>query len=98
MSPKPGTRMPRPPETESEQLAFYRALHFLRESVVEEDAANDALIAVYRKQCEFIAEIRPFSSWEDIARILGTTSTIARARFRNYTNTAVKEFLDDGNE
>lgn len=98
MGVRSGMKMPKQPESESEQLAYYRALHFLRESVTDEDAANDALITVYRTQCELIAQIRPFASWDEVGRILGISAIVARTRFRNYTNTAVEEFLDDGTD
>lgn len=90
-----GTKQPRPPQSESEQLAYYKALHFLRESAADEDEANDTLIAIYRQQCEYIAQIRPFASWDEVGRLLGISSQIAQRRFREYTNTAVKEFVDD---
>lgn len=90
-----GSKQPRQPESESEELAYYKALHFLRESAAEEDDANDALIAVYRKQCDLMTEIRPFASWKEIGHVLGVTAAIAQNRFRNYANGPVKEFLDD---
>lgn len=89
-----GSKQPRQPESEGEELAYYKALHFLRESAADEDEANDALIAIYREQCEYIAAIRPFASWDEIGRLLGISGQVAQKRFRNYTNTAVEEFVE----
>lgn len=93
-----GSKQPRRPETESEQLAYYRAKDFLRDSAMDEDEANDALIAIYRRQCEYIAEIRPFASWDEIGRLLGISGPVAQKRFRDYTNTGVSEFVESPDE
>jgi hypothetical protein len=90
-----GSKMPRQPESESEELAYYKALHFLRESAAEEDMANDALIAIYRKQCELISAIRPFTTWEEIGKILGLPRKTIANRYRDYSNVPVREFVND---
>jgi hypothetical protein len=82
------------PETESEQLAYYKALHHLRETANDEDAIQDSLIALYRKQCEYINMIKPFMTWEGVGRILGTSAAIVKGRYRNYSN-EVMEFEED---
>lgn len=90
-----GSKNPKQPESESEQLIYYRAKDKLRDSAVDEDTANDALIAIYRQQCIHIAEIKTFMSWDEIGRILGISGPSAQTRFRNYSNGPVKEILGE---
>jgi hypothetical protein len=89
-----GSKTPKPPQTEKDELTYYRALHFLRESAAEEDALNDALIELYRKQCRLMTELRPFATWEEIGDLLGLQRKAVANRYSEYSD-APESGLDD---
>lgn len=86
---KPG-RKPEP-NTEAEQLAYYKALHLLSKTASVEDAINDELIALYREQAEYITMIKPFMSWREIGELMGISAFTIRARYESYAENPVKD-------
>jgi hypothetical protein len=86
-----GSKNPRPPANESEELAYYKARENLRELAIREDRISDEMITIYRQQCKFITMVRKFMSWDAIGELMGLPAHQVKYRYGQYVNEKEEE-------